>query len=167
MNEIVSVLFALAVSYPVGVALNLLARVVPIANRRSKVDLEGDPDFAAVKTSFETFFQISAGPNSWSYCYGIVAKHGYAVNVELFARLDIFSRSMMAASALVFLSTAAGAAFGRVLMTGPLVPLVPVAALVSFCIFLRAAQIYSVAFVRAIYEGFYSWYVDTRLGKRA
>jgi hypothetical protein len=105
-------------------------------------------------------FQIAAGKDSWRYCYGIVAKHGYSVNVELFSRLDIFCRAMMTGSAIVFIACSALWVFGRLVGGTGTWPWILAASASMFIIFLLSARTYSKAFVGAIYEGFYSWYVD-------
>jgi hypothetical protein len=162
-NEVVLILFVLAVSYPVGVSLNFLARLIPWANCRSKVDLVGDANLTHIKDAHEAFFQIDASEDSWSYCYGIVAKHGYSVNMELFSRLDIFCRSMMAGSAIIFLAAIALALLRLFEGSNVQLALAVVCSAVAFLTFLVAARTYSRAFVRAIYQGFYSWYADHKL----
>lgn len=163
MGEAVLVLFVLAISYPIGVALNFLAQIVGWANCRSKVDLVNDAELKHIKEAVQAFFKIDAGTNSWSYCYGIVAKHGYSVNMELFSRLDIFCRSMMAGSALILLTTLGLKVAGQFQGSGSQLVLTIGLSATAFCVFLIAARTYSRAFVEAIYEGFYSWYADAKL----
>ncbi|MEA3040673.1 MAG: hypothetical protein QOC65_162, partial [Sphingomonadales bacterium] len=48
-NDLVTTLFCVVVAYPVGVALNFLARFVGWANQRSSVDIASDPALRHVK----------------------------------------------------------------------------------------------------------------------
>lgn len=107
-------------------------------------------------------FQLPAGSDSWRYCYGIVAKHGYSVNVELFSRLDIFCRAMMTGSGITFLASLGLWGLGRLAGGTETLPWILIASGAMFIIFLYSARTYSKAFVGAIHEGFYSWYVDTK-----
>jgi hypothetical protein len=162
LDGVMLAILVLAVSYPLGVGLNFLARFVRPANQRSASDPATDPRLRHIKDSFEAFFGILADDQAWRYCYGIVVKHGYSVNVQLFAQLDIFCRSMMAGSGIVvFVSIAS-----RVLSPGrwdtvSFAATVSVSA-ASFVIFLFSARTYSRAFVGAIYEGFYSWLCESK-----
>jgi hypothetical protein len=162
-NEVVQILFVLGISYPVGVSLNFLARIVGPANQRTAIDLASDPALNAIKTAFETVFAMAAGKESWRYCYGIVAKHGYSVNVELFSRLDIFCRAMMTGSAITFVACIALWIAGHLAGGTYYLSWMLVASGSMSLVFLFSARTYSKAFVGAIYEGFYSWYVDTKL----
>lgn len=152
--------FQLGSAYPVGVALNYLARFVRPANLRSSVDLASDPEHDHVRKAVEAVFKIPATPDSWRYCYGIVAKHGYSVNVTLFAQLDIFCRSMMTASLLVAVWTAVVWVTGRMQLPAHYGAALVTVSGIFFLIFLFSARTYSRAFVSAIYEGFYTWHVD-------
>jgi len=140
-----------------------LASLIPWANRRDAINLATDADRQAVHDAFRAVFQMAADAGSWRYCYGIVAKHGYAVNSELFSRLDIFCRAMMTASAITFLVSVTLWLVGRFEWSGQALLWILAGSALGFVVFLKSARTYSRAFVGAIYEGFYSWYVDAKL----
>jgi hypothetical protein len=163
ISETVLLALVVAASYPVGVGLNFLARFVKPANQRCAIDLANDQEYEHIKKAVEAFFHIGATPDSWRYCYGIVVKHGYSVNVDLFGRLDIFCRSIMTSGAIVFLVATALKLVGQFAWTTNTLWSVLLASAAIFMTFLFSARAYSRAFVSAIYEAFYSWYVDTKL----
>ena len=144
-----------SLSYGLGVALNILGGFIPFSKFRTYWDHGRRPD-NAVSDAISSFFNIEADDDSWKYCYGICQKTGYSVNVELFRRLEIFCRTTFAAFLILSVAYAA-----HLILFGFNVFLfcMLLANIVSAFLFLFGARIYSQAFVGAIYQGFYTWYV--------
>jgi hypothetical protein len=162
LSDVMLAILVLAVSYPVGVGLNYVARFVRPANQRGTINPATDPRLKHIKDAFEAFFNIPADAEAWRYCYGIVVKHGYSVNVQLFAQLDIFCRSIMAGSGIVVGATLASKLVNPSRWDPLSLGATLAVASASFVIFLLSARTYSRAFVSAIFEGFYSWVRDSQ-----
>lgn len=146
------------VAYPLGVGLNFLGNLVRWSNARSKVDPVNQ--YADCKEAF-AFLRLPINNDLWRYCYGIVAKHGYSANVDLFAKLEIFSRSVMAGSLIVSIEIlVAMQAFGKWTDWHHWASLA--IAVISALTFLFAARRYGQSFIKSIYEAFYSWYIDDK-----
>lgn len=160
----IALLFAL--SYALGVLFNVAAGLVPYIDLKYKpLNEDDEPDtfdglrVLKIKDAVKDVFDLDCENSAWRLCYGIAHRTDYSPNIELFAKLNVFCRSMMIATLLITLIAILEAISLRCFET---------ALLAGFCLigtymFALGARLYSQSFASAIYEAFYSWYVHERL----
>jgi hypothetical protein len=132
---------------------------IPIFDRKAYWD-SSEGHVANIKSAVADYFKVDPTEDSWKLCYGVCHKHDYTVKSELFARLNVFCRSMSICSfvlSILFIlkSFLDGADF---MDWAPKFLLF----LVACYSFYRGARLYSRSFVGSIYEGFYSFYSEKK-----
>lgn len=155
----------LALSYSLGVVFNVMADFIKHADKRY-IPLNEDNEeesyglkLLAIKAAVEDTFKLEWSDASWRLCYGIAHKTEYSPNIELFAKLNIFCRSMMVSMAFI-----TAALIIKMIHEGSVAPYCSftiLTSLFSFSFF-KGAQLYSKSFSSAIYESFFSWYTHEK-----
>jgi hypothetical protein len=159
---------AAALAYAVGVMLNALASLSNLGDNRIYF---ADPPTAIkseVSKAIESYFGVTPDEQSWKFCLGICAKHGYSANTQLFQGLFVFCRSMcvccLLGSAMILAMQAySQIGFDPVDLSSLIVA---VCGLLSSWIFYTGVRIYTRSFVGSIYEGFYTWHRETHFAKK-
>lgn len=145
--------FAL-LSYVFGLIANILSGLLPGLDIRG----EDHSEFLNLRvvSEYEDFFGKKYDGTAWKWCYGIVTKHGYAVNTDFFLGVFVFCSSV----------------FTSLLCIVPLLvyswlvnnsPFYPVIVVLAACLaFWKGSRKYSRVFSISILEAFYSYKMDNR-----
>lgn len=155
-------------SYAIGVLLNALASWANPADNRVYWQGAATDYKHAVRKSFEDYFGFPATEDSWRFCYGICAKHGYAANTQLFQGLYVFCRSMVVNCVFGAVLLTFGLFIGFPQQSSPGYTLVTI--LASLCaagIFYLGVWTYTRSFVGSIYEGFFTWHQENHVKSRS
>lgn len=143
--------FAL-LSYVFGLITNIISGLVP------KLDLRSDDHSEIldqrVLEAYLDFFGKEYDATAWKWCYGIVVKHGYAINTDFFQGVYVFCSSIFVAlAALVPLYLWAW-------IYRDISVLAIIGILFAAWAFFRGSQKYSKLFALSILEAFYSYWVE-------
>ena len=143
--------FAL-LSYVFGLIANIISGLVPRLDTRN--DDHSKILSQRVVDAYAEFFKHEYDTSAWKWCYGIVVKHGYAVNTNFFQGVYVFCSSMFVSLA-ILVPIYIWAWYFKDFSVLP-VFIIPAAALA----FARGSQKYSRLFALSILEAFYSYWIE-------
>jgi len=169
-NNFIIVSVFLASSYALGVLFNIVADLIPGIDKRyvkydeDIVEVSYGLKLIEIKRAIKNVFNIEWTDSAWRLCYGIAHKTSYSPNIELFAKLNIFCRSMLVSTILLN-----AAVVCSMIIYNQVIPFLPsfITLFIISVLFRKGSRLYSQAFSSAVYEAFYTWYCHQRIGGKS